>query len=107
MNKIGKVGKPDQRPPYPGARSTPTVDGNRLYVLGSDGDLACLEADHPAHLAQKRPEGKECRPLHHPHVATPGRTRRREGLASRQFSHAPWVGASPWPVREGHTGNGT
>ncbi len=41
---IGKVGNPDQRPPYPGARSTPTVDGKRLYVLGSDGDFACLEA---------------------------------------------------------------
>ena len=24
------------------ARSTPTVDGDRLYALGSDGDLACL-----------------------------------------------------------------
>jgi outer membrane protein assembly factor BamB len=40
--RIGKVGKPDQKPPYPGARSTPTVDGDALYVLGSDGDLACL-----------------------------------------------------------------
>jgi len=42
--RIGKVGEPDQHPPYPGARSTPTVDGNRLYVLGSDGDLLCLNA---------------------------------------------------------------
>lgn len=42
--RIGKVGNPDQRPPYPGARSTPTVDGDALYVLGSDGDLACLDA---------------------------------------------------------------
>src|SRR5207248_6734754 len=33
----------DQIPPYPGARSTPTVDGPLLYALGSDGDLACLE----------------------------------------------------------------
>lgn len=41
--KIGKVGKPDQQPNYPAARSTPTVDGDRLYVLGSDGDLVCLE----------------------------------------------------------------
>jgi outer membrane protein assembly factor BamB len=41
--RIGKVGNPNQKPPYPGARSTPTVDGDRLYVLGSDGDLACLE----------------------------------------------------------------
>ncbi|MEX2561017.1 MAG: PQQ-binding-like beta-propeller repeat protein [Pirellulales bacterium] len=41
--RIGKVGNPDQNPPYPGARSTPTVDGKLMYALGSDGDLACLE----------------------------------------------------------------
>jgi outer membrane protein assembly factor BamB len=40
--RIGKVG-PNQGPQYPGARSTPTVDGDRIYALGSDGDLACLE----------------------------------------------------------------
>src|SRR3569623_127650 len=40
--KLGKVG-PNQGPQYPGARSTPTVDGERLYALGSDGDLVCLE----------------------------------------------------------------
>src|SRR5215211_4282615 len=42
--RIGNVGNPNQNPPYPKARSTPTVDGNFIYVLGSDGDLACLEA---------------------------------------------------------------
>src|SRR4029450_4657619 len=31
-------------PPYPKARSTPTVDGELVYALGSDGDLVCLEA---------------------------------------------------------------
>ncbi len=41
---IGKVGR-NTGPQYPGTRSTPTVDGNRIYVLGSDGDLACLEKD--------------------------------------------------------------
>ena len=41
---LGKVGNPDQKPPYPKGRSTPTVDGNLVYVLSSDGDLACLEA---------------------------------------------------------------
>ena len=41
--RIGKVGNPDQQPNYPGARSTPTVDGAVLYALGSDGDLVCLE----------------------------------------------------------------
>src|SRR4029079_6584172 len=30
-------------PQYPGARSTPTIDGDWLYAMGSDGDLACLE----------------------------------------------------------------
>jgi outer membrane protein assembly factor BamB len=40
--KIGKVG-PNQGPQYPAARSTPTVEGDVLYALGSDGDLACLE----------------------------------------------------------------
>lgn len=42
--KIGKVGNPDQNPNYPAARSTPTVDGNMVYALGSDGDLVCLDA---------------------------------------------------------------
>ncbi len=42
--RIGKVGNPDQKPPFPAARSTPTVDGNFLYALGSDGDLACVDA---------------------------------------------------------------
>jgi outer membrane protein assembly factor BamB len=40
---IGKVGNPKQQPPYPGARSTPTVQGDVLYALSSDGDLASLE----------------------------------------------------------------
>src|SRR2546425_12448050 len=40
---LGKVGNPDQNPKFPAARSTPTVDGDLLYALGSDGDLACLE----------------------------------------------------------------
>ncbi len=42
--QIGKVGEPKQRPNYPAARSTPTVVGDSVYVLGSDGDLACLES---------------------------------------------------------------
>lgn len=41
--RVGKVG-PNGRPNYPGSRSTPTVDGDAVYVLGSDGDLACLDA---------------------------------------------------------------
>jgi len=42
--RVGNVGNPNQNPPYPKARSTPTVDGDLIYALGSDGDLACLEA---------------------------------------------------------------
>jgi outer membrane protein assembly factor BamB len=41
--RVGNVGNPDQNPPYPKARSTPTVDGKSIYALGSDGDLVCLE----------------------------------------------------------------
>jgi outer membrane protein assembly factor BamB len=42
QTRIGNVGK-NTGPQYPGSRSTPTVDGDHLYALGSDGDLACLE----------------------------------------------------------------
>lgn len=41
--RLGKVGNPEQQPQFPAARSTPTVEGDRLYALGSDGDLACVE----------------------------------------------------------------
>jgi outer membrane protein assembly factor BamB len=40
--RLGKVGNPDMEPPFPMARSTPTIDGDVLYALSSDGDLACL-----------------------------------------------------------------
>jgi len=42
--RVGNVGNPNQNPSYPKARSTPTIDGAFMYVLGSDGDLACLDA---------------------------------------------------------------
>ena len=41
--RLGKVGNPRQQPSFPAARSTPTVEGEVLYALGSDGDVACLE----------------------------------------------------------------
>jgi outer membrane protein assembly factor BamB len=44
QRRFGRVGAPDQDPSYPGARSTPTADGDRVYALSSDGDLACLDA---------------------------------------------------------------
>jgi outer membrane protein assembly factor BamB len=40
--KVGAVGE-NRGPQYPGPRSTPTIDGDLLYVLGSDGDLVCAE----------------------------------------------------------------
>jgi outer membrane protein assembly factor BamB len=40
---LGAVGNPKQQPNYPAARSTPTVDGDVLFALSSDGDLVCLE----------------------------------------------------------------
>lgn len=42
--RLGKVGNPNQKPSYPGARSAPTVDGEFVYTLSSDGDLVCVEA---------------------------------------------------------------
>jgi outer membrane protein assembly factor BamB len=42
--KVGGVG-PNEGPQYPGARGTPTVDGEHLYAIGSDGDLVCLKTD--------------------------------------------------------------
>jgi outer membrane protein assembly factor BamB len=51
--RIGKVGNPNMEPPYPMARSTPTVDGDSLYALGSDGDLARLETATGKVLWQK------------------------------------------------------
>jgi outer membrane protein assembly factor BamB len=40
--RVGNVGNPSDFL-YAKARSTPTVDGDSIYALGSDGDLACLE----------------------------------------------------------------
>jgi outer membrane protein assembly factor BamB len=42
--RLGNVGNPNQQPPYPMARSTPTLEGDMLYAFSSDGDLACLQA---------------------------------------------------------------
>lgn len=42
--RVGNVGNPNQNPPYPKARSTPTIDGDVIYALSSDGDIVCLEA---------------------------------------------------------------
>jgi outer membrane protein assembly factor BamB len=42
--QIGAVGPNTMRGvEYPGTRSTPTVDGEAIYALGSDGDLVCMD----------------------------------------------------------------
>jgi outer membrane protein assembly factor BamB len=38
-----KVGRAGEGGGYPGSRSTPTVDGDRVYALGPHGDLVCLD----------------------------------------------------------------
>jgi len=38
---------------YPGPRSTPTVDGSRVYALGLNGDLLCLNATDGRIIWQK------------------------------------------------------
>jgi outer membrane protein assembly factor BamB len=39
---LGRLGDDDRGP---GPRGTPTVDGDRVYVLSENGDLACLKTD--------------------------------------------------------------
>lgn len=51
--RIGAVGNPKQQPSYPASRSMPAVDGNVLFALGSDGDLAAIETKTGAIQWQK------------------------------------------------------
>lgn len=44
---LGRIGSNDKGS---GPRSTPTVDGNRVYVLTENGDLACINADTGASI---------------------------------------------------------
>jgi outer membrane protein assembly factor BamB len=50
--RLGKVG-PNTVPQYPAARSTPTVDGDVLYALGSDGDLVCVKVTDGSEVWRK------------------------------------------------------
>jgi outer membrane protein assembly factor BamB len=50
--RLGKVG-PNQMANFPGCRSTPTVDGDFIYALGSDGDLVCVKAADGAEVWRK------------------------------------------------------
>lgn len=54
---LGKVGNPDQQPNFPGARSTPTLDGDNLYALSSDGDLVAVTAAAGAVLWRRNLRG--------------------------------------------------
>jgi outer membrane protein assembly factor BamB len=42
------LGRAESNDQGPGPRGTPTVDGDRLYVLTENGDLACLKTDGAA-----------------------------------------------------------
>jgi outer membrane protein assembly factor BamB len=42
------LGRAESNDQGPGPRGTPTVDGDRLYVLTENGDLACLKTDGTA-----------------------------------------------------------
>ncbi len=42
-SRMGNVGSQKQQPNFPTARSTPTIDGDFVYALSSDADLACLD----------------------------------------------------------------
>jgi outer membrane protein assembly factor BamB len=44
-NEVWKQSYPCGEVDYPGTRATPTIDGNRLYVMSQEGDLVCLETD--------------------------------------------------------------
>jgi len=46
--RIGKTGGS-----YPGPRSTPTIDGDRVYALGQFGDLVCLRVHDGKELWRK------------------------------------------------------
>jgi outer membrane protein assembly factor BamB len=52
--RIGNVGSPNQSPPYPMARSTPTVDAIG-HALGSDGDIAVWKRLLAKFLAEESP----------------------------------------------------
>lgn len=41
--ELGPVGKPNQQPSYASARSTPTIVGDSLYALSSNGDLVSIQ----------------------------------------------------------------
>jgi len=79
--RIGKVGVPDQRPSYPGSRAVPTVDGDYVYVVGSDGDLLSLEretgkvAGEPEEISEKKTRRSNTPAL------------RRDEVAVLQFLH--------------------
>src|SRR5207247_2726359 len=47
---LGAAGTNDRGP---GPRGTPTVDGDRVYVLTENGDLACLKASDGAAVWQR------------------------------------------------------
>src|SRR5688572_12401381 len=62
-----KLGKPGEHGGYVGPRATPTVDGNRVFMLGQNGDVVCYEVADGKEVwrknlrSEERRVGKECR----------------------------------------------
>ena len=48
-----KLGKPGERGGFVGPRSTPTVDGSEVFMLGQHGDLVCYEAANGKQIWRK------------------------------------------------------
>ncbi len=68
---------------YPGPRSTPTLDGHRLYTLGIAGDLVCMDA-RDGRLIWR-----------HDLVKDFGGTRPNWGYAESVLLDGPWVVCTP------------
>jgi outer membrane protein assembly factor BamB len=51
--RLGKAGPNIAMADYTAARSTPTVDGDMLYAIGSDGDLVCAKISDGSEIWRK------------------------------------------------------
>ena len=83
---LGAAGDNDRGP---GPRGTPTVDGDRVYVLTENGDLACLRvAGRRRGVAAQHPEGLR-RPQHRLADQRVAARRRQQRRSSRRAAAAP------------------
>jgi outer membrane protein assembly factor BamB len=68
---------------YPGPRSTPSIDGNRLYTLGIAGDLVCMDTEDGRVL------------WHHDLVKDYGGAIPQWGYAESVLIDGPWLICTP------------